>query len=64
MAERKRPRPLKECADVSGVPHRTLRYLVNEGLLKHVARDGNRNLYDIQDAVVAAAKVKIRTATG
>jgi hypothetical protein len=60
MAERKRPRPLKECAEVTGHPHRTLRYLVAEGLLKHVARDGNRNLYDIQDVVVAAAQVKIR----
>ena len=60
MAERKRPRPLKECADLTGTPHRTLRYLVAEGELRHVARDGNRCLYDIQDVVVAAAKVKIR----
>lgn len=60
-AERKRPRSLKECAEVTGHPHRTLRYLVAEKMLRHVARDGNRNLYDIQDVVVAAAMVKIRS---
>lgn len=61
MAERKRPRPLKQVAEFVNAPHRTLRHLVAEGKLKHVARDGNANLYDIQDAVVALAWVKIRS---
>lgn len=61
MAERKRPRPLKELAHFINEPHRTLRHLVAQGKLKHVARDGNANLYDTQDAVVAVAWMKMRT---
>lgn len=60
MAERKRPRALKRCAEYLNVPHRTLRYLVAEGRLKHVARDGNANLYNVQDCAAAIAWVKIR----
>jgi hypothetical protein len=62
MAERKKPKPLIECAKLAGVSDRTLNRLIEAGLLKHVARDGTRYLYDIDAVMKATMNLRYRSA--
>jgi hypothetical protein len=54
-AERKKPKTLRQCAELSGVSERTLRrYLAEKPpKFKRVARDGTTDLYDIDEVMKA-----------
>jgi hypothetical protein len=58
-AERKRPRSLTQVAKAVGISRRQLQAAVEDGRLKHVAREGNTRLYDTMDAAAVAASIKL-----
>jgi hypothetical protein len=60
MAERKRPRTLKECAKMLGVSLRTLRYARARREFRPVARDGSTDLFDLSEVSVSVMRVKYR----
>lgn len=62
MAERKKPKPLAECAKLAGVAERTLKRYEEAGHIKHVARDGSRFLYDIDEVMKATMNLRYRSA--
>lgn len=62
MAERKRPRSLKECAKMLGVSLRTLRYARARREFRPVARDGSTDLFDLSEVSVSVMRLKYREA--
>jgi hypothetical protein len=62
MAERKRPKPLAECARLAGVGERTLRRYRAEGAIKPAARNGTTDLYDIDQVMTATMDLRYREA--
>ena len=60
MAEKKRPKTIRECAVQLNVSVRTLRKLIASRELRHVAAGpGKSLLYDVQDASAALAKERL-----
>jgi hypothetical protein len=64
MAERKRPRKLSECAKITGVSVRSLRTEIAEHALRPKIRDGNTDLFDLQDVAAVAARIKLGRTAG
>lgn len=62
MAERKRPRTIRECAKLFQVGERTLWRYVDTDKVRPLARDSGRDLYDTQQIAALAAKIKLSRA--
>lgn len=62
MAERKKPKPLGECARLANVGERTLRRYKAEGRLHVAARSGTTDLYDIDQVMQATMNLRYREA--
>jgi excisionase family DNA binding protein len=60
MAERKKPKTVKQIATLLGVSVRTIRYAIADGKLRPIARDGSADLFDLQQASAATMQAKYR----
>jgi hypothetical protein len=63
MAERKKPKTLKQCAELIGVSVRTLRYARADRAFRPVARDGSTDLFDLQQVAASVQHLKYRRAS-
>lgn len=61
MAERKKPKTLKQCAATIGVSVRTLRYARADGAFKPVAREGSTDLFDLQQVAASVQHLKYKS---
>lgn len=64
MAERRRPKPLTECAAIAEVSVRSLRSAIAEKRLRSVGRDGNFDLFDLEDVLEVAARIRLGRSAG
>lgn len=61
MAERKKPRTLKQISDLIGISLTRLRVARNAHEFRPVARDGKAELFDLQEVAAAVQHLKYRT---